>query len=292
MAGLSDHRARYGHDGSIPARAGIGLRAAHHDAVLAERPRVGFLEAHSENYFGGGRSVSVLQTLRADYPISLHGVGLALGATDPLDEVHLAALVALVERIEPALVSEHLAWSVIGGRHYNDLLPLPWTGEALAHLAARIDRVQACLGRRILVENLSSYVQFRHSTMPEWEFLAALAATTGCALLLDVNNVYVSSVNHGFDPRTYIDAIPPAAVAELHLAGHTEREQDGVRFLLDTHDGPVAAEVWALHAHAIARIGAVPTLIEWDSALPPLATLVAQAQAADRLREQVHVHAA
>src|SRR5690348_4128927 len=208
-------------DAAIPCRAGIGLRTAHCREMIESRPaKVGWLEVHSENYFGaGGQPHAFLERLRGDYPLSLHGVGLALGSTAPLDTHHLERLAALISRYEPGLVSEHLCWGAVPGRHLNDLLPLPYTEEALAHLVERITRTQEFLGRRVLIENVSSYLRFAHSTIPEWEFVAETAQRTGCGILLDVNNVYVSAVNHEFDAHAYIAAIPAGAVEEIHLAG-------------------------------------------------------------------------
>jgi uncharacterized protein (UPF0276 family) len=264
--------------------SGIGLRTPHFRAVFSTKPDVGFFEVHSENYFGaGGQPLSVLERVRGDYPISLHGVGLSLGGAEPLNQAHLGKLKALVDRIEPALVSEHLTWVGIGGVFLNDLLPLPYTQEALSVTAAHVSQVQDRLGRRILVENPSSYLTFRHSTMSEPEFLRALVATTGCGLLLDVNNIYVSARNQRFDAKTYLAAVPADAVAEYHLAGHT----DAGDLLIDTHDHAVSDPVWALYRAAVRIIGDRPTLIERDSNIPPLAELVAEAAQADRLRLSV-----
>ena len=277
----------------IPSNAGIGLRAPHYRDVLESRPRVGWLEVHSENYFGaGGAPLHYLERIRSHYPVSLHGVGLSLGSSDPLDLRHLAKLKALVERFEPGLVSDHLAWSSVGGRHFNDLLPLPYTEESLAHVARRVLMVQEYLGRRLLVENPSTYAQFAESTIAEAEFLAELARRTGCGILLDVNNVYVSAANHRLDARRYLDCIPARHVAEIHLAGFTRNHADGEQILIDTHSRPVAAEVWALFAHAVARFGPRPTLIEWDVDLPPLALLAAEAGHAQALLEARHALAA
>ena len=263
----------------VPAGAGIGLRAAHVRDVLSMRPRTPWFEVHSENYFAdGGPALAALARIRADYPVSLHGVGLSLGSTDPLDGAHLAKLQRLIARVEPSLVSEHLCWSSVDGRHFNDLLPLPYTREALEHVCARVSRVQDVLGRELLVENVSSYLAFADATMPEWEFVAALAHRTGCRLLLDVNNVYVNAVNHGFDPDAYIAALPAAAVAEIHLAGF-ETTAAG---LVDTHGAPVAQDVWDLYARTLARLGPRPTLIEWDTAIPAFAVLEGEAATAQR----------
>ena len=277
----------------IPPRAGIGLRALHYRDVLESRPNIGWLEVHSENYFGqGGAPLHYLERIRAHYPISLHGVGLSLGSTDPLDLAHLASLKALIERFEPGLVSDHLSWSSVGGRYFNDLLPLPYTEESLTHVARRVLVVQERLGRKLLVENPSTYAQFAESTIPEAEFLAELARRTGCGILLDVNNVYVSACNHRLDARRHIDSIPARHVGEIHLAGFTRNEADSGEILIDTHSRPVAAEVWTLFAHAVERFGPRPTLIEWDADLPPLAMLVAEAGHAQALLEARHALAA
>ncbi|MBI3529759.1 MAG: DUF692 domain-containing protein [Betaproteobacteria bacterium] len=264
----------------IPARAGIGLRPPHYRQLLDELPDIGWLEVHSENYFcEGGQPLYFLDRLRRHYPVSLHGVGLSLGSTDALSREHLTNLARLIDRVEPALVSEHLSWSSVGGRFYNDLLPLPHSEQALAVVCRHINQAQEFLGRQILVENVSSYLQFAESNLPEWEFVAEVARRTGCGILLDVNNVYVSSVNHGFDAARYLRGIPTAHVREIHLAGH---DHNG-RCLIDTHGARVAEPVWALYREAVARFGRVPTLIEWDTDLPPLAVLVDEAAAADRI---------
>jgi uncharacterized protein len=256
------------------ALAGIGLRAPHYAEILRRRPALAFLEVHSENFFSaGGAPLAWLERFRGEYPLSLHGVGLSLGSADPLDERHLARLESLARRFEPLLVSEHLCWSSIGGRHANDLLPLPYTEESLSHVVRRLDAVQERLGRRILVENVSSYLQFAGSTIPEWEFVAEVARRSGCGVLLDVNNIWVSSVNHGFDARRYLAAIDPGSVGEIHLAGF-ERSGD---MLIDTHGARVCEDVWALYAAAIARMGGKPTLVEWDTDLPPLDVLLDEA---------------
>jgi uncharacterized protein (UPF0276 family) len=253
---------------------GIGLRAPHYRDILEQRPELGFLEAHSENFFAaGGATLAWLERLRADYALSLHGVGLSLGSADPLDAQHLRKLRALVERFEPALVSEHLCWSSVAGRHANDLLPLPFTREALDHVVARIGQAQDYLGRRILVENVSSYLAFDASTFPEWEFVAEVARLSGCALLLDVNNIYVNAANHRFDAHAYLAAIDPRSVGEFHLAGFAVA--DGR--LIDTHGCRVADAVWSLYAAAVARIGERPTLVEWDCDIPALDVLLEEA---------------
>jgi uncharacterized protein len=264
----------------VPPRAGIGLRAPHCRDVIASRPDIGWVEVHSENYFGdGGQPHQFLERIRADYPLSLHGVGLGLGSTAPLDLDHLHKLERLIRRYEPGLVSEHLCWTVAGGRHLNDLLPLPYTEEALAHVCGRIAEAQHVLRSQLLIENVSSYLQFRHSTIPQWEFLAEVSRRTGSAILLNVNNIYVNAVNHGFDPSAYLAAVPAAAVQEIHLAGF---DATGA-CLIDTHGAPVAAEVWTLYRDAIGRFGPRPTLIEWDTDIPPLDVLLAEASKAARI---------
>ncbi len=277
----------------IPAVAGIGLRAPHHAEFLATRPAVPWVEVHSENFFAdGGRQLAILDAVRQDYGLSLHGVGLSLGSTDPLDEEHLRRLQRLVERTAPALVSEHLAWGSVDGSFLNDLLPMPYTAEALAHLASRIRQVQDRLRRQILIENVSSYLSFTGAEMTEWEFVATLARRAGCLLLVDVNNIYVSACNHGFDPLEYLDAMPPELVGEYHIAGHCVVEAAGERLLIDTHDAPVADAVWALFEEALARIGPRPVLLERDARLPPLPDLVSEAQLADRMMEARRVRTA
>ena len=273
----------------VPAGAGIGLRAPHYRALIEQRPDVSFIEVHSENYFGaGGPPLHHLALARQHYPLSLHGVGMSLGSVDPLDLRHLAALAALVQRFEPVLVSEHLCWSSVDGIHFNDLLPLPYTEEALAHVCTRIEQVQQHLRRRILVENVSSYLRYEHSTIPEPEFLAAVAERSDCLLLVDVNNVHVSACNHGFDARAWLAAIPPARVAEIHLAGHSVKRLPEGDILIDTHDTHVAPPVWALHALAIECFGQLPTLIEWDTDLPELEVLVGEARRAEHIAAGDH----
>jgi uncharacterized protein len=276
----------------IPAEAGIGLRFPHHRAVLEEKPAVAWLEAHSENYMGGGTPLACLEAIRRDYPVSLHGVGLSLGGADGIDRRHLERLRRLTERVEPGLVSEHLAWSASGGRHFAELLPLPYTEEALAVVRWNVDVAQQGLGRRILVENPSSYLRYRHSTIPEWEFLADLAARTGCGIVCDVNNVYVSACNHGFDPRAYLRSLPREPVGEIHVAGHSVRRfADGRSLRIDDHGSRVRPEVWALYEEAIALFGAVPTLVEWDTDVPPLGVLVEEAAKAQRVLAGEAAHA-
>jgi len=278
--------------GPVPAYAGIGLRSDHVQEILDTRPALGWVEVHSENYFGRGIPRHYLERIREDYPISLHGVGLSVGSTDALNRDHLAALRELVGEIDPLFVSEHLSWSSVGGRFLNDLLPLPYTEEALAHVAARVGEIQEYLGRQILIENISSYLQFDESAIPEWEFLAELSNRSGCAVLLDVNNIHVNATNHGFDARRYLQAIPVHAVREMHLAGFTRKVFDGGEILIDTHNRRVVPEVWDLYAAAVARFGTVPTLIEWDSDLPPLAVLLDEARLAQDILEAHHARVA
>lgn len=264
--------------------AGIGLRSPHVDEILATRPAAGWLEIHAENYMGGGPAVRALETLRCDHPLSIHGVGLSLGTAGGLDTRHLERLARLVERLEPALVSEHLSWSVTGGAYLNHLLPLPYTQESLAVVSEHVERVQARLDRALLVENPSGYLRFHGAEMAEAEFLAALVRRTGCGLLCDVNNIHVTCANLGGDPDDYLAALPAEAIGEIHLAGHAVNDADGHPMLIDDHGSPVAPPVWALYERALARFGARPTLIEWDTDVPPLAVLLREAgEAARRL---------
>jgi uncharacterized protein (UPF0276 family) len=265
--------------------------------LLATRPAVACLEIHAENYMGGGSARRDLEAVRRDYPISIHGVGLSLGSAAGLDPRHLNRLRALVDRVQPCLVSEHLSWSVAEGAYLNHLLPLPYTVESLALVAGHVDQVQTALGRRILVENPSSYLRFRHSTIPEAEFLGELVHRTGCRLLCDVNNMYVSAHNLGLDAHAYLAGLPADSVAEIHLAGHSVNDADGRPVLIDDHGSRVPSAVWALYARALARFGPTPTLIEWDTELPPLGVLLEEATAADRIADEaggreMNVHAA
>jgi uncharacterized protein (UPF0276 family) len=279
---------------SLTGCAGIGLRSEHYVEFIESRPPVGFIEVHSENYFGrGGKPLHFLKLARENYPLSLHGVGLSIGSVDPLSEPHLARLGELIGTLEPALVSDHLCWSSVGGIHANDLLPLPFTGEALSHVVSRVQRVQERLRRRILLENVSSYMEYVQSAMPEWEFLAEVARRSGCGILLDVNNIFVSAHNHGFEAMRYLRAIPRQVVEEIHLAGFTRKPVGGgAEILIDTHSAPVAEAVWALYTAALERFGPVPTLVEWDADLPPLPVLVAEAAKARSLMELRHACAA
>jgi len=257
--------------------AGIGLRARHYREFLEGQPEAGWLEVHSENYFGdGGYDRHVLRELRARYPVSLHGVGLALGSVEDDGGRHLDKLQTLARDIEPAFVSEHLCWGRALGRHYNDLLPLPYTEEALELMTARVTRVQDALRRQILIENISSYVSFRASAIPEGEFIAELARKSGCGVLLDVNNLYVNQLNHGTDALTVMRAIPREIVLEIHLAGYFS----GPHCVIDTHGDRVSGPVWNLYDAALERFGAVPTLVEWDTDIPALDVLLGEARRA------------
>lgn len=272
----------------IPPQAGIGLRSHHFREILEGPPPVAWMETHPENYFGdGGAPLRILERIRTRYPLSFHGVGLSLGSTDPIDRAHLHKLKALVDRFEPAFVSEHLSWSSVGGRFFNDLLPLPYTPESLDHICSRIQEVQDVLKRPLLIENITRYLTWRDSTVPEGEFIAEAARRTGCGILLDLNNVYVNAVNFHLDPLNVLAAIPAHAVWEIHLAGF---DRFGRR-LIDTHGQAVHPEVWKLYEWVIDRIGPRPTLIEWDTNMPPLPILVEQAEQADTILGRCHVRA-
>jgi len=256
--------------------------------VADSRPGVAWFEVHTENYMGGGNALRHLEIVRQHYPLSLHGVGLSLGSAEGLDNVHLERVRRVVERFEPGLVSEHLSWSVVGGTYLADLLPLPMTEEALDVVCRNIDRVQCELRRRMLIENPATYLQFRHSSIPEWEFIGAVAGRTGCGILCDVNNIYVSACNHGWTTSAYLAALPPDSIGEIHLAGHTLRQLDGGRTLrIDDHGSRVASPVWALYREALARFGRVPTLIEWDTDVPPLEVLLDEAARAEIMLEGI-----
>lgn len=252
---------------------GLGLRPDHYDAVLATNPRVDWFEIISENYIvGGGKPLHYLDRIRARYPIVMHGVSLSIGSTDPLDFNYLAQLKTLAARVEPAWISDHLCWSGVSNRNTHDLLPLPYTEEAVQHVTRRVRQVQDFLGQRILLENVSSYVSFQHSTMAEWEFLTTIAEAADCLILLDVNNIYVSSQNHGFDPIAFLRGVPVDRVWQIHLAGHSHNGN----LIIDTHDHPVPDPVWGLYAEAVRRFGRVSTMIERDDHIPPLEELVAE----------------
>src|SRR5690242_16435102 len=268
---------------------GIGLRPRHYGRFLEERPAVDWVEAISENHLSlGGRPNAVLEKVRRDMPVALHGVSLAVGSVDPLDPVLLGGLAGLVKRIEPAYVSDHLCWGRHKGRYAHDLLPLPFTEEALRLVIDRVRQVQDALGRQILLENVSSYVRFKESSMQEWEFLARVAEGADCGILLDVNNVYVSAKNHDFDPLAYVEGIPAARVGQFHLAGHSDKGS----YLLDSHDAPVPDAVWDLYRAAVRRFGRVPALVEWDERIPPLEDLIAESARARRIEAEELARAA
>ncbi len=263
---------------------GVGLRPKHFGRLLGEPPPVDWMEATSENFMApGGRPLAVLERVRREVPVVLHGVSLSIGSTDPLNERYLTELRSLADRIEPALVSDHLCWGSHGGRYAHDLWPLPYTEEALGHVVLRVQRVQERLGRQIALENVSSYVAYRDSTMTEWEFLAQVAERGDCGILLDVNNVFVSARNHCFDPADYLNGIPRDRVVQFHLAGHSDKGT----YLFDSHDGQVAGAVWYLYRQAVQRFGRVPTLIEWDDRIPELEELVAQSRQAAAVEADV-----
>jgi uncharacterized protein (UPF0276 family) len=276
-----------------PLGHGIGLRPKHYPRVL-DGQRADWFEVISENFMiPGGRPLAVLERVRADTPVVLHGVSLSIGSTDPLNVAYLDDLARLITRIEPAWVSDHLCWGSHGRRYAHDLLPLPYTDEAIDHVVGRVREVQDRLGRRILLENVSSYVVFRHSTMPEWAFVSAVAERADCGILLDVNNVFVSAANHGFRAEDYLAGLPGDRIGQIHLAGHS----DHGTHLLDTHDAPVCAEVWDLYRAAVRRFGALPTLVEWDDHIPPMEEVLAEAERARAAEAQVlgtapHVRAA
>ena len=262
---------------------GVGLRRDHFERVLSAPTAIDWFEVISENFMvEGGRPLDVLRRVRRDYPIVLHGVSLSIGSSDPIDESYLDGLERLIALVEPAWVSDHLCWTGVGGRNAHDLLPMPYTEEAIDHVASRTIRVQDRLGRRIALENVSSYMTYTASTIPEWEFLAEVARRADCGILLDVNNIFVSSVNHRFDPVEYIEAIPADRVWQFHLAGHS----DHGAYLLDTHDHPVRDEVWDLYRIAVARFDSVPTLIEWDGNIPAWERLEAESRTARTIRDE------
>jgi len=267
---------------TLPCTAGIGLRAPHYREVLRDLPKLGWVEVHNENFFGGGAPLHTLLKVREHYPVSLHGVGMGLASATPLDDAHLSALRKLCDAVQPASVSEHLCWNTAAGLVINDLLPFPYTNNALEHVARRVEQVQEKLGQQLLVENLSSYLSFTHSEMTEGEFLAELTRRTGCGILFDVENLYVNVRNLGVDAEAFIKVIPADAVKEYHLAGFSER--DGC--LVDTHNRPVYAEVWELYETVLRHIGPRPTLIEWDSDIPALPVLMAEAAKAQQRLEE------
>jgi uncharacterized protein (UPF0276 family) len=268
---------------------GLGLRTPHYEAVLNEPHAIDWLEVITENYLvPGGKPLAYLERIRERFPLVMHGVSLSIGSTDPIDLDYLAGVRALAARIEPHWISDHLCWTGIDGRNLHDLLPLPYTEEALASVVARVGQIQDALGRQILLENVSSYLEFHESEMSEWEFLREVAERADCAILLDINNIYVSSVNHGFDALTYLRSIPKDRVRQLHLAGHS----DLGGHLIDTHDHPIVEPVWNLYRAAVAQFGAVPTMIERDDNIPALGELVAELQIARDLSRDCSQRAA
>ena len=270
---------------SILPRVGVGLKPEHYDTILKKNPDIGFFEIHAENFMGaGGPPHRYLSEIRRRYPLSLHGVGLSIGGAGPLNREHLGRLALLVARYTPSLFSEHLAWSTHESSFFNDLLPVPYTAETLDRVCEHIDQVQEALARQMLLENPSTYFSFAESTYSELEFIAEVVRRTGCGLLLDVNNVYVSSINQDWDARSYIDQFPLTHVQEIHLAGHARQtDEEGRPLLIDTHDRPVDEMVWALFAHAIDRLGPTPTLIEWDANIPEWQHLEAEVKRAERI---------
>jgi uncharacterized protein len=268
---------------------GLGLRTPHYEAVLSEPHGIDWLEIITENYLvPGGKPLDYLERIRERFPLVMHGVSLSIGSTDPVDLDYLAGVRALAARIEPHWISDHLCWTGIEGRNLHDLLPLPYTEEALALVVSRVGQIQDALGRQILLENVSSYLEFHESEMSEWEFLREVAERADCAILLDINNIYVSSVNHGFDALTYLRSIPTDRVRQLHLAGHS----DLGGHLIDTHDHPIVEPVWNLYCAAVAQFGAVPTMIERDDNIPALGELVAELQIARDLSRSCSQQAA
>lgn len=275
----------------IDGLAGTSFKHEHLSAILKDGRQRGFFEVHAENYMGaGGPSHRALERIRGEHPVSLHGVCMSIGGPQPLDKNHLGRFCTLVNRYEPVLISEHLAWSTHQGTFFNDLLPLPYTAAALEHVCSHIDEIQNVLHRQILLENPSTYVAFEESTMSETDFIRAVVSRTGCALLLDINNVFVSASNHGYAALDYLAHFPIESVHEIHLAGHTAQNDDeGERLLIDSHDAPVGDAVWKLYETVIERSGPIPTLIEWDSKIPEWSLLRAEAAAAQRILDRQSV---
>ncbi len=268
------------------ATAGIGLRAQHLGQVAQEKPATGFLEIHAENYLLPSPALATVERLRSDYPLSVHAVGLSLGSADGLDASHLERVVGLVRRLQPIFVSEHLSWSVSGGRYLNDLLPLPYTEEALDVVVGNVNRLQDALGRKVSLENPSCYLAFSHSTLSEPEFLSEVSGRTGCGILLDANNIHVTAHNLRLDPRAWLETLPGDAITQYHLAGHAVNDADGEPILIDDHGSRVSDAVWSLFAEIVGRFGPRPTLIEWDTDIPPLAVLLGEAARAERTMQQ------
>ena len=263
---------------------GVGLRREHYDLVIKERPDMDWFEAISENFMdSGGRPIQVLEEVRSHYPVAVHGVSLSIGSVDALNQKYLEHLKELIRRIDPFMVSDHLCWTGVGGENLHDLLPLPFTEEAVDHIVRRVQQVQETIGRKILLENVSTYVTYKHSVMQEWEFLTKIAERSGCGILLDLNNIYVNAFNHKFDPLEYLRAVPGELVGQIHLAGYTDMGD----YYFDTHSAPVVDDVWSLYRDALERYGPVSTLIEWDENVPPFEKLSAEA---NRAREIYQLH--
>ncbi len=263
--------------------AGVGLRSCHYQAILQHQPDIPWFEALSDNYLvAGGPALAYLRAIRHYYPITLHGVGLSIGSTDALDQQYLTQLKNLIDAIQPSMVSDHLCWTAVNKQHLHELLPLPYTQETINHVSTRIQQVQDFLKRPLLIENISSYLNFKHNEMPEWEFINSVHQKSSCGILLDVNNLYVNSINHRFDAHDYLNRINKQAVQQFHLAGYSDKK----RFLFDAHNEPVQAPVWTLYQAALKRFGALPSLIEWDDDIPPLAILQAEAQKAQQLMDK------
>ena len=278
--------ARHGRS-PVPVDAGIGLRFPHQRLVAEQRPATAWFEVHTENYFGGGTRLNHLDQIRRDYPLSLHGTALSLGSAEGLDAAHLKRVAECAARLEPGLISEHLSFSRVDGTYYADLLPLPLTEEALTVVCRNVDAAQDALKRHLLIENPSTYLQFRHSTIPEWQFLAEVAARTGCGILCDVNNIYVSACNHGWDALAYLNGLPPETIGEIHLAGHAQCMIGDVKLLIDNHGSRVAEPVWDLFDAALRRFGPKPVLIEWDTDIPEFAVLEEEAARAARALHRI-----
>lgn len=273
-------------DSHMKNTTGIGLRHPHYQEILQKKPNIGWLEVHSENFFGEGNSLQYLLSVREHYPISLHGVGLSLGSIAEPDKHHLHRLEKLIQTVNPCFVSEHLSWSQLGHAHYPDLLPVPYTDESLAIFARNIQITQDFLKQTILIENPSSYVTYHDSTWDEADFLVELSKQTGAKLLVDVNNIFVSCMNHGWNANAYLKKIPAHLVKEIHLAGHSTQQIKDFLLRIDTHDHPVCPEVWELYGMAIQQYGRIPTLLEWDDAIPPLEDLLAEAAKIQMIQEK------
>jgi hypothetical protein len=265
---------------------GIGLRGGHMDEFLKQQPKVAWVEVHSENYFQDVQGLHELEVVRQHYPISLHGVNLSLGSTDELNWQHLQELHQLIERINPCLVSDHLAWTSLEGQYFHELLPLPYTEDAITHVVNRIQQIQEFLQRQILIENISSYVQYPQAEYAEWEFLINVAKKAGCGILLDINNIYVNSVNLNFDPFNYVRQLQGEYIQEIHLGGFTSVEIEGKTVLIDSHDQAIVPAVWSLYKYVIKQFGIKPTLIEWDKDLPELSTLYLEAYRAEQVLQE------